>query len=57
MVYFVADNIVSPLGFNSNENYEALFMGKTGISKAFNKEIYHEPFPAALIDSEKRKKH
>jgi len=53
MVYFIADNITSPLGFNSKENFEALLSGQTGIQQVNDNNIYPEPFQASLINSEK----
>jgi 3-oxoacyl-[acyl-carrier-protein] synthase-1 len=52
MVYFISDNIISPLGYNSKENFEALRSGKTGIRQVNDSEIYHVSFPASLISSE-----
>jgi 3-oxoacyl-[acyl-carrier-protein] synthase I len=53
MVYFIADNITSPLGFSSKENFDALLSGQTGIKQVNDKNIYPEPFQASLINSEK----
>lgn len=52
MPYLIADNIISSLGFSSNENFEALRKGKIGIRAINNKSFYPEPFPASLVDSE-----
>lgn len=51
--YIAADNIISPLGFTSEENFEMVSGMKTGIHK-INSEIYTaEPTYAALINSDK----
>jgi len=52
MPYLIADNIITSLGFTSNENFEALKNGKTGIQTINNKSFYPEPFPASLVNSE-----
>lgn len=53
MVYFIADNILTPLGFNSNQNFEALRHGKTGIKLIIDQKILHEPFQASKIEDAK----
>jgi len=53
MVYFIADNIISPLGFSSKENFDALLSSQTGIQQVNDNQIYPEPFQASLINSEK----
>jgi 3-oxoacyl-[acyl-carrier-protein] synthase-1 len=52
MVYFIADNIISSLGFDSLSNFNALKQKQTGIRTVDNRELYHEPFPASLVHSE-----
>ena len=50
MAAIIADNIISPLGCNSKENYEAVLRGKTAIKRYERKYGVHEPFCAALFD-------
>ncbi len=51
MIYFKSDNIVSSLGFSTRENYEAIRNGQIGIKVQHNKNHYHEPFPASVVNS------
>ncbi len=53
MVYFIADNIVSPLGFTTTENFDKLRDGQGGIRIISDRDIYPEPFPASMIDTHK----
>ncbi len=53
MVHCIADNIISCLGFNSQENFDALKTGKTGISMINDHDLYHQEFPAARIDADR----
>lgn len=53
MVYQISDNIISSLGFSSEENYQAVKHGKSGVQFYENKFGLHEPFVASLIDDEK----
>ncbi len=48
----VADNIVSPLGFTTRDNYEAVKAGRSGLKRYEGKWGLPEPFMAALIDRE-----
>lgn len=54
VVYQVADNIISPLGFSTSENVSQVFAGKTGIS-FYGEGTYGVPeaFYASVIDSQK----
>lgn len=49
MAFFVADNIISPLGFTTADNFFALAKGLTGIDIINDTKIYPETFPAAMI--------
>ena len=49
MAFFVADNIISPLGFTTADNFHALAKGLTGIDIIHDTKIYPEAFPAAMI--------
>ena len=49
MAFFIADNIISPLGFTTKENFKTIEKGRIGIDIINNPEIYPEPFPAAMI--------
>ena len=53
-MYKIADNIISSLGFTTEENYNAIKKGITGI-KYYEKGTFNlpEPFMAALIDKER----
>lgn len=56
MVYASYSNIISPLGFNTQQNYEAIRTGKTGVQKIvlpFSK----DPFCVAKIDDAEFEKH
>ncbi|NQU34731.1 MAG: beta-ketoacyl synthase [Bacteroidetes bacterium] len=50
MSFFLADNIISSLGFNTRETFSSLLSGEIGIKQIDNKEYYPEPFPASMID-------
>jgi len=52
MPFFIADNIISSLGFTSRENFEALLAGEVGIRKIDDTLLYPEPFPASMVNSE-----
>ncbi|MGQ0829951.1 MAG: beta-ketoacyl synthase N-terminal-like domain-containing protein [Bacteroidota bacterium] len=51
--YIAADNIISPLGFTSAENFEQLKKMKTGVQRLERSTLSVEPVQAAVIDSEK----
>ena len=53
MVYFIADNIISPLGFTTTENFDKLRDGQSGIRIISDRDIYPESFPASIIDTHK----
>jgi 3-oxoacyl-[acyl-carrier-protein] synthase-1 len=53
MVYFIADNITTSLGFTTSENFKALKNCEVGIKTIDNTQYYPEPFPASLIDTSK----
>jgi len=53
VVYAVSDNIVSSLGFTTEENVTQLLEAKTGIVPVSDNTLYPEPFLASLIDREK----
>lgn len=48
----IADNIISPLGFSSNENYNAVTQGVSGLQYHENTFDLPEPFMASLINRE-----
>lgn len=52
-VFVIADNIISPLGFTSSENFEQLKQMKTGVERLENTPLSVEPVCAAVINSEK----
>ena len=52
MVYRIADNVVSPLGMTTAENYQALKAGRTALRHYANHWGLPEPFTAALFTPE-----
>jgi len=56
MIFFIADNIISPLGFSTTENFDKLREGETGIRIISDKTYYPEPFPASMIEPGKTEK-
>ena len=50
-VWVVADNIVSPLGFSTQANLDAILNAHSGISLHHDPEIFPEPFYASVINS------
>jgi 3-oxoacyl-[acyl-carrier-protein] synthase-1 len=51
-VYVVADNITSPLGRTTSENFEALTAGKTAVKLHGNQSLSTEPFFAAVFNED-----
>jgi len=52
-VFVVSTNILSSLGFTTEENIRSILNMKTGIALNNNPEIYPEPFQAAPFDRDK----
>ena len=52
-VYVAADNIVSPLGFTSADNFECLKKMQTGVRLLEHSNISSEPVYASVIDNDK----
>ena len=48
--YIAGDNVITSLGFSTNENFQNLIAGKTGIKTGQYDYLYPEKFPASLID-------
>src|ERR1700761_4134963 len=48
-VFIVADNIVSPLGLTTAENFSQLVAGSTGVQRQERPEMADQPFYAALF--------
>jgi 3-oxoacyl-[acyl-carrier-protein] synthase-1 len=48
-VYVVADNILSPLGRTTEENFSNVSRGQSGIQLQDNKALYAQPFYAAML--------
>ncbi|CAN5772765.1 beta-ketoacyl synthase N-terminal-like domain-containing protein [soil metagenome] len=48
-VYLIADNIVSPLGNTTSENFDALLQGHSGIRLHSIPAIHNQPFYASLL--------
>lgn len=51
LVYFVADNIITSLGFTTRQNFEAVKNGIVGIKQIDDSRSYPDPFPASLINT------
>jgi 3-oxoacyl-[acyl-carrier-protein] synthase I len=49
-VYFVADNIVSPLGKTTGENFVRIQNGIEGVRQHINQRVSPEPFYASVFD-------
>lgn len=49
-VYVVADNILSPLGRTTEENFSNVSRGQSGIQKQENKALSVQPFYAAMLE-------
>ncbi|MBV4356174.1 beta-ketoacyl-[acyl-carrier-protein] synthase family protein [Pinibacter aurantiacus] len=54
-VFVVADNIFSPLGSTTAENFSELLKGNSGVRRHSRTEIFSEPFFAAIFSEEKNK--
>ena len=52
MAFFIADNIISPLGLTTEENFQAAKNGHIGIETVNDPTIYPEAFPAAMINDD-----
>lgn len=50
-VFISSDNIITPLGFTTEENAHALMDGQVAIKKHSDLSLFPEPFYASLIDS------
>jgi 3-oxoacyl-[acyl-carrier-protein] synthase-1 len=48
-VYVVADNILSPLGRTTEENFSNVSRGQSGIQLQDNKALYAQPFYASML--------
>ncbi|UII22952.1 beta-ketoacyl synthase N-terminal-like domain-containing protein [Fulvivirga ligni] len=51
-IYSIADNITSPLGLTSAENFSACINGVSGIQQIDSKDFYPTPFLGCLINRE-----
>lgn len=50
VIYKIADNIISSLGFDTAENMAAIYQGKSGVSLHANDFGVPEPFQASAVD-------
>jgi len=50
MVYFKSDNIISSLGFTTEENFTSMVSDKIGITSVNDHRYYPEAFPASIIE-------
>jgi 3-oxoacyl-[acyl-carrier-protein] synthase I len=55
--YVIADNIISPLGFTTTDNYNNLLNNLTGIQLRVSQKIYPVPFYCSLIRSDEIESH
>jgi len=53
LTFFLSDNIISSLGFSTQENFNSLLDGKIGIKSINDSFYYPETFPASMIDEER----
>ncbi|NOX84937.1 MAG: beta-ketoacyl synthase [Chlorobi bacterium] len=53
MIYFITDNIITSLGFNTAENFAAVKAGHVGIEIINDKTLYPDQFPASLVNTER----
>ncbi|MCW3070988.1 MAG: beta-ketoacyl synthase [Bacteroidetes bacterium] len=51
--YIIADNIISPLGFSTEENFGQLKQMKTGVQRLEKSDLSAEPVCAAVIDQQR----
>lgn len=51
--YLIANNIISSLGFTTQENIQAIKDGRSGVEYLTDKNIYDDPLWAAAIDTER----
>jgi len=56
MVYFLADNIISSLGFTTAENFDQLLSGKIGIRTVYDQKLYPDPIPVSMVDKNQLEK-
>ena len=56
MVYKVADNILSPLGATTLENYEAVKAGRSALMSHDHRWALPEPVTASLFSEEQEKR-
>ena len=52
-VFVAADNIISALGFSTEETMQAMWRGETGIKRIHDPEIYPDPFQAGTVDRQR----
>jgi 3-oxoacyl-[acyl-carrier-protein] synthase I len=48
--YIAGDNIITSLGFTTAANFEKISAGETGVKLIRDANLYHEEFPASLVD-------
>lgn len=51
-VFIVSDNIISPLGATSAENFAQLKKAASGVKRHFNEDIFSQAFYASLFDDD-----
>ena len=51
-VFVVADNVLSPLGKTTSENFDQLKQNKSGVKQHQNTSISLQPFYASLFDKD-----
>lgn len=51
-IRFISSNIISSLGFSTNENYQNLLKATVGITPIKDSNLYPAPFMAAMVDNQ-----
>lgn len=51
-VYIVSDNVVSPLGWNTRDNFAALLQGRSGVRQQHRGDWSDGPFQASMLDNQ-----
>lgn len=51
-VYIISDNVVSPLGWNTRDNFSALLQGRSGVRQHTRNDWSDAPFQASVLDEQ-----
>lgn len=52
-IFTLADNIISPLGIDTHQNFMKMVAGKSGITRINDPNLFHQTFYGARIDKDK----